>query len=872
MARFLESAAGRYTAVDGGNNVTVSINSSVLMVDDPENPGSKIFAPMTRLDADTVIYGLVVEAMEAARALPENAEKNIVANVNYDDILSMVKTKFGLLDSKKSVDIKIPATYEGLPVVGIAEYAFSKDVYAGRHQTIKSIYTSISSIVIGENVTEIGEGALTGLIPNAEVYCELTSDAFAAVSVDATNAESIKNSRVFYYSEFVKFGNKKLSLANDITADNEGNLYIADKENNRIVVLNKYSYKVIGVMGTYVDEYGSLQTLNAPTGLFVTDPTKMVDGSSFIFVCDNGNSRIVVFDRNYNYVRTIEKPKSTLLKEAAFKPYAIAVDKYGRIFVVSQSCYEGVIVMSGEGDFTGFIGAQKVTYNIIQQIWRRFQTAEQRAQSAQNLPMAYNNITVDDDGFVYVTINFTEKDEQTKQLASIKSKQATYAPVKKLNSTGAEIMKRNGFFDPGGEVDIFNANEVSRIIDIALGDEGSWTILDNSAKEKTGRIRAFTYDQNGNLLFAFGDKGDQVGNGEDFVAMTYQVIDDEYNLVFLDNAATGFKITIFHPTDYCDTIMSALRNENEHNFSATIDYWEEVLTSNTNFDLAYIGIGKAYYNQGNYEEAMKMLASAYETEYYAKAFAETRKQLLSVILLPLIVGIIVLIVLVVKFLGWAKKKNKATSLKVGKKTYFEELIYAFHLVFHPFDGFWDLKHEKRGSVRAATTILGFAILAFFYQAIGQGYMFNPRGDYSTVFVQILALLVPVLLWVISNWCLTTLFDGEGSLKDIYIATCYSLAPLPVFVIISTILTNVFTISEGGIVSLLVSIGWIWVGILLFFGMSVTHDYSTGKNVITTLGTIVAMAVIMFIAILFSSLVIKMVTFVMAIFTEIGNRM
>ena len=34
---------------------------------------------------------------------------------------------------------------------------------------------------------------------------------------------------------------------------------------------------------------------------------------------------------------------------------------------------------------------------------------------------------------------------------------------------------------------------------------------------------------------------------------------------------------------------------------------------------------------------------------------------------------------------------------------------------------------------------------------------------------------------------------------------------------------------------------------------------------------VAMAVIMFIAILFSSLVIKMVTFVMAIFTEIGNR-
>ena len=777
--------------------------------------------------------------------------KNLVFELNQDG------QSYSVTGCGNATYVEIPATYEGLPVTRIADGAFAN--------------AEIASLVIGENVVEIGANALSGLVSNAEIFYASTSKNYKSINVDSTNTRSLSSSRVYYYSDTIKFGNKKLALANDITADNEGNLYIADKENNRIVVLNKYSYKVIGVMGTYVDEYGSLETLNAPTGVFVTDPTKMVDKSSFIFVCDNGNSRIVVFDRNYNYVKTIEKPDSALLEESAFKPYAMAVDKYGRIFVVSPDCYEGVIVMSSQGDFTGFIGAQKVTYNIIQQIWRRFQTAEQRAQSAQNLPMAYNNITVDDDGFVYVTINFTEKDEQAKQLAALKSKQSTYSPVKKLNSTGVEIMKRNGFFDPGGEVDIFNANEVSRIIDVALGDEGSWTILDNSANEKSGRIRAFTYDQNGNLLFAFGDKGDQVGNGEDFVAMTYQVVDDVYNLIFLDNSSTGFKITIFHPTDYCDTIMSALHNENENNFSATIDYWQEVLTSNNNFDLAYIGIGKALYNQGKYEEAMKMLSSAYETEYYAKAFAETRKQLLSVLLLPLIVVIIVLLVLVAKFLGWAKKKNKATSLKVGRKTYLEELLYVFHLVFHPFDGFWDLKHEKRGSVRAATTILGVSILAFFYQAIGQGYMFNPRGDYSTVFVQILALLVPVLLWVISNWCLTTLFDGEGSLKDIYIATCYSLAPLPLFVIVSTILTNVFTVSEGGIVSLLVSIGWVWVGILLFFGMSVTHDYSTGKNIITTLGTIVAMVVIMFIAILFSSLVIKMVTFIMAIFTEIGNR-
>jgi len=666
-------------------------------------------------------------------------------------------------------------------------------------------------------------------------------------------------------------GTGALKLATDIVCDNEGNFYIADSGNNRIIVLNKRDYKAMAIIQNYVDEYGNEQTFNVPTGIYVTNPNKMVDGSSHIFICDSENRRIVVFDREYNYVRTIEQPTSALLTEQDFTPHSIAVDIYGRLFVVSNNCANGVIVMSGEGAFTGFIGAQKVTTDFFDALWARFQSAEEREKQEKNLSIPFNNITVDDLGFVYVTVNFTEMDHLSQQYQSIKAKTATYSPVKKLNSVGKEIMKRNGFFDPGGEVAVMGPNEVSKIIDIAIGNEDSWSILDAS------RARIFTYDNNGNLLFAFGDKGDSIGNGTSYVAMTYQIVYDKdlgrdvYNLVLLDNTATGYQLTVYHPTGYCDMIMNALRNQNEHNYSATIDYWQEVLTSNNNFDLAYIGIGKALYNQGKYNEAMEMLSSAYETNYYADAFGAVRKEILSVWMLPLIIGIIVVLMLFFKFLGWAKKKNKATSLKVGKKSFVEELLYVFHLVFHPFDGFWDLKHEQRGSPRGATAILGITILAFFYQAIGQGYMFNPRENYSTVIVQIVGIVLPVLLWVVSNWCLTTLFDGEGSLRDIYVATCYSLAPLSLFLVLSTILTNVFTSEEAGIVSLLVGIGYVWTGILLFFGMVVTHDYSTGKNVITTLGTIVAMCVIMFIAVLFSSLVIKMVTFIIAIFTEIGNR-
>ena len=658
-----------------------------------------------------------------------------------------------------------------------------------------------------------------------------------------------------------------LKAPTDIVTDDEGNVYIVDKGNNRIVVLDKY-YRAKTIIDTYIEtDTGRTQSLSEPNGIYVTDPTISANQEKFIYICDTANERIVIFDRNFEYVRTIYKPDSALV--TSFKVESIAVDKYGRIFAVSSQFEEGVLVMSSEGDFTGFIGAQKVSYSLLEMIWRNFQTPEQRAQQVRNVAVAYNNITVDDEGFVYVT---NSEIEASKQFKAITSKVADNSPVKKLNSAGNEIMKRNGFFDPGGEVAVSTLspnNGVSKIIDIAIGPNNSWTILDNDKTNKEARMRMFTYDQNGNLLFAFGDKGDLFGQGQNFVSITYQTVEDTTYLIALD--LTSSKFTVYAPTEYCDTIMKALENENLHNYSESIKYWQAVLTKNNNFDLAYIGIGKALYSQGKFEEAMDMLSNAYETTQYSKAFAETRKDLLGKLLIPLVIVIIALCVGLVKFLGWAKKKNKATSLKVGKKTYGEELLYVFHLVFHPFDGFWDLKHEKRGSVRGGLTIMGLTILAFFYQSIGRGYIFNPRDTYSTILVQVLSIGVPVLLWCVGNWCLTTLFEGEGGFKDIFIATTYSLAPLIPLVVISTILTNVLTLTEGSMVTLLVTIGYVWVGFLLFFGMLVIHDYALGKNVLITICTIVAMAVIMFVAILFSSLVIKMVTFIIAVVTEIANR-
>ena len=640
----------------------------------------------------------------------------------------------------------------------------------------------------------------------------------------------------------------------DLVVDDNRNIYIADAANNRIVVLDRY-FKLKFYIDSFNNGQGVPDSLKNPSGVFVTD--------DYIYVADTDNNRIVMFELDGAFHKIIEEPDSDVFPEGSiYKPVAIAVDAYGRIYVISSTTYMGVIAINEDGDFQGFIGAQKVTIDALTILWRRFQTDEQRKLSQQYVSTEFNNITIDENGFIYVT---TSSIDENQQQAAIRSKSGTYAPVKKLNTAGADIMKRNGFFGPGGEVNITNISTAeitgaSKIIDVAVGPENTWSIIDEK------RSKVYTYDSEGNLLFIFGDKGQQLGNIQSIEAIAY--LDDE--ILILDKTADN--ITVFRRTEYGNLLLSAIRNTNERQYDTTVNYWTEILKRNNNFDTAYIGIGKSLYRSAEYEESLSYYKSAYDTTNYSESFKEIRKAWISkyIALIPIVV--IVLVVLLVLFNKYAAKLNKKTQLKKGRKTFWEELIYANHVIVHPFDGFWDLKHEYRGSVRASFVWLALTVATFYYQSVGTGYVFNPRQNYSTILIQLTGVLVPVLLWTVSNWCLTTLFDGEGSFKDIFVATCYALVPLPILIIPSVIISNFSVASEATIINLLVSIAFIWCGLLIFFGTMVTHDYTFGKNVITSLGTIVGMGIIMFIGILFSTLLAKIVSFISSIVIEITYRM
>lgn len=663
-----------------------------------------------------------------------------------------------------------------------------------------------------------------------------------------------------------------LKVPTDLEVDENKNVYIVDRDNNRVVVLDPY-YKLKFIIDSFTNKSGNVDYLKAPQGVFITND-KNVNGTiekARIFVCDTGNQRILTFDTNGNFISEIGKPQSELFDSTkVYSPVAVAVDRYDRLYVVSSTSDNGIMVMTDTGEFTGYIGAQEVKISTWDKVWRRFQTEEQQELTASGVSIAYNNIALAGD-FIYVTISPTDESAIASAITG-KSKEGTNAPVKMLNAAGSELMRRNGFYPPSGEVDFSSSLGVSKtatvvsgpskIIDVAVGPENTWSIIDNK------RSKVFTYDFDGNLLFAFGDKGDLLGHISEN-ALRAVVYQDE-TMLLLDSNKGSF--TVYNRTEYGDVLIAALENQNARRYDAAIDDWTEVLKRNSNFDAAYIGIGNALYRNHDYTGAVEQYKYAYDTENYSNAYSELRQQWVSNYLWVIPIIVIVICAALYFAVRVITKINKKTAVSGGKRTYVQELLFGFHLILHPFDGFWDLKHEKRGSIRAGTTYLLLAIATIYYQSIGSGYVTNPQGNYISVWGAVLNVCIPLALWVLGNWCITTLFDGEGSIKDVYIASTYSLLPMILTTIPATIASNFVLASETKMLTLVTTIGFVWLGLLLFFGMMVTHDYTIGKNLITTVATLVAMIAIMFIVILFSTLLGKLVGFVTNIVTEIQYRL
>ena len=379
-------------------------------------------------------------------------------------------------------------------------------------------------------------------------------------------------------------------------------VYVCDTGNNRILQLRRKgaSFDLVRV----IDEVKGAEpsTFNAPYDIFVDDEGTM-------YVCDQNNNRIVKMDRDANYIMSFTKPTDeTFTQSITFLPSKLVVDVAGRVFALCKNVNKGLVKYEPDGEFTGFIGASEARFNWYDYIWKLLSTKEQRAQQANFVPTEYENIYMDPKGFIFATIaTFEEGDIETTK------------PIRRINSIGSDILirnARNGREIPMGDLDWDDANEIngpSRLTDITVFDNGIYVALDRM------RGRLFGYDTQGNMLWAFGGPGGSDGYFKRPTAVEHM----GYDLLVLDQQECS--ITLFTPTDYGALIYTATEQYLKGFYEDSADTWRQVLVRNGNYDLAYVGIGRALLREDEYKEAMHCFEVARDAKNYGEALRLYRK-------------------------------------------------------------------------------------------------------------------------------------------------------------------------------------------------------------------------------------------------------
>lgn len=211
--------------------------------------------------------------------------------------------------------------------------------------------------------------------------------------------------------------------------------------------------------------------------------------------------------------------------------------------------------------------------------------------------------------------------------------------------------------------------------------------------------------------------------------------------------------------------------------------------------------------------------------------------------------------------------------KESRRKYWKSLKFAMYCSTHPLDGFWDLTHEKRGTYAAANTILILTLLVRIWKLQFTSFVLDPvYWEGVNVFLYIASILFPLIIFVIGNWSLTTLFDGKGRLGQIYMATCYALIPYPLIQFPLIIFSNFVTVDEKQFITVLSGVALVWALGLIILAMGQIHEYSLGKNVLFTVASLFAMLVIVFILLLFFSMISQGVSYFISLGRELAFRL
>ncbi len=201
-----------------------------------------------------------------------------------------------------------------------------------------------------------------------------------------------------------------------------------------------------------------------------------------------------------------------------------------------------------------------------------------------------------------------------------------------------------------------------------------------------------------------------------------------------------------------------------------------------------------------------------------------------------------------------------------------KLYYAFHSMFHPIKAFHEVKFNGKASVMIATVLffLNFVVEIFSYSGVGFIFNMNRPEDFN-IWYEFLQSNILILLWCIFNWATTTLLNGEGSFRQIWVITNYALLPRIVFTPFVVALSNVICIDEMMFYVMANSLLTIWVLLAILIGLLIIHQFTLFKTIASSVLTVLLILFFLFIALLFVSIAQQFIMFIQTIASEMMLR-
>ncbi|MHB8963554.1 MAG: NHL repeat-containing protein [Saccharofermentanales bacterium] len=412
-------------------------------------------------------------------------------------------------------------------------------------------------------------------------------------------------------------GTGPLSNPSDLFISDNGIIALSDTDNNRVLLMNS-DFTITREIAA-VEYNGATSSLANPEGLFIDD-----DGE--LYICDTGNNRIIRFSAEGKVVNIYTRPDSPLLDGfSVFSPVRVVVDKSKKMYIISKGINMGILELDENGVLDKFIGAPLVYVNKIDYFWKSIASKAQTERMSSYVPTEYNNIFLDHEGFIYATTDSVTEDQIVAKVQS-RDRSTDSSPVKRLTLGGEDVLSREGFFPPVGDVrfpvngqDYVQDGDSERtylkesekgpsaLSDVTATTYGIYSVLDS----RRGRI--FTYDYEGNLLYVFGGVGAQIGTFLGAVSLC-----DYGQKFYVLDKVTG-SITEFVRTEYGTAVLDAINLYNSSEYEKSLEQWNYVVKRDANSEIAYLGIGKIHLMQNDFTGAMGYFNLANSREYYSKA-------------------------------------------------------------------------------------------------------------------------------------------------------------------------------------------------------------------------------------------------------------